>query len=76
MSIDLSRLTPAPLYWSEDQDAYVYKGEKPYGYVVCRMHSMTDAEFFVLARNAFAGDPEALAWWEANQLRTEQEKKR
>jgi hypothetical protein len=26
----------------------------------------TNALFFALARNAFDGDPEALAWWEAN----------
>lgn len=33
----------------------------------------TDAAFIALARNAFDGDPEALAWWEANRRRREQQ---
>lgn len=28
-----------------------------------------NADFIALARNAFAGDPEALAWWEENRTR-------
>ncbi len=32
-----------------------------------------NAEFIVLARNAFAGDPEALAWWEANRVKVEKQ---
>jgi len=28
-----------------------------------------NADFIVVARNAFAGDPEALAWWEKNRAK-------
>lgn len=31
-----------------------------------------DAVFICLARNAFDGDPEALAWWETNRKRLEE----
>ena len=77
MALDLSKLTPAP--WEADgyggtEDSWDIghpcldkQGREDFLY---RGHEMTkaDAEFCALARNAFAGDPEALAWWEENRV--------
>ncbi len=73
MGIDLSKLSPAPWFVNprtgdlchgdpnDDRDNYPI--DDP------------DAdEFVALARNAFAGDPEALAWWEANRVKAREAK--
>ncbi len=69
---DLTQLSPAP--W-EAKDwrvcSFPIKGIA----VVCDTannqasrndENKANAAFIAMARNAFAGDPEALAWWEAN----------
>ncbi len=61
MSIDLSKLTPAP--W----EANGYMLYKPGGRSTDREEA--DTEFIALARNAFAGNQEALAWWEENRVK-------
>jgi hypothetical protein len=66
MSLDLSKLTPAP--WTYYPGG-VYGPEPDEVDVACCAQGNTDAEFIALARNAFDGDPEALAWWEANRRR-------
>lgn len=88
MSIDLTKLTPAP-WWSErrfSNECEIVPRIKcardknrecgwiadligaPYlGYE----STLANAEFIALARNAFDGDPEALAWWEENRVKRE-----
>ena len=46
---------------------------KPSGFpiLLSEEDNLTDLQFAALARNAFAGDPEALAWWEANRVKPE-----
>ena len=61
--MDLSKLTPAP--WGP--------GDRRMD--VCWMTDETDSAFCALARNAFDGDPEALAWWEANRKKRDQSSK-
>ena len=67
MSIDLDKLTPAP--WTpcrhmQSASSNAFSLLAPDGKSFC--NSKTDMEFAALARRAFDGDPEALAWWEAN----------
>ena len=72
--IDMNKLSPAPLTEGDFLlVGDVYHG-KPYSWAQTphRDHpakAQEDARFFALARNAFAGDPESLAWWEANRER-------
>lgn len=64
--MDLSKLTPEP--WVADYIRIF--GKDRHHVATCRgKNEHADAEFIALARNAFAGDPEALAWWEANRKR-------
>ena len=57
--IDLSKLTPpAP-------------GSIPWRHSEMNRY---DWSFYETARQAFAGDPEALAWWEANRVKPEDAK--
>lgn len=85
--IDLSNLTPAPWERFEEDQAQVFEGERLYRYGVWNINQhpivcmspvqselrgdATDMDFIAIARNAFDGDPDALAWWEANRRRTE-----
>ena len=70
--LDLSKLSPAPwvncgtelFFWRQRQGTRHQQISKE-----------ADAEFIALARNAFDGDPEALAWWEANRKRRDQSSK-
>lgn len=62
IEIDLSKLEPAP--WEVDGRGLRYYPKRG---GVSPVNNF--AEFAALARNAFDGDPEALAWWEANRKR-------
>lgn len=75
MTIELSKLTPAPWEASVSYQQIVsadgttvIEASDGFG-VVCAADKM----FIALARNAFDGDPEALAWWEANRRKRETE---
>ena len=75
--MSLSKLTDAP--WEVDDTWLVHGRGEPWpdgkkrtlretpGFIKC--HEPADAVFCAMARNAFAGDPEALEWWEANRVR-------
>ncbi len=70
MSIDLSKLE----LWTLGGDTRYYAAD-PRGYPVLVAEDDDDigktaVEFAVLARQAFAGDPESLAWWEANRRKS------
>lgn len=83
MTLDLKKLTPAP--WEANQDGYdgawqvvssdrwtfIGVGHHPQSGRATDKdeHEAADAAFIAMARNAFDGDPEALAWWEANRRR-------
>lgn len=81
--IDLTKLTPAPFEvvpidgksieaaFTGTQALVVQTVDHEDGKHVAFFFSdsPTDAAFFAMTRNAFAGDPEALAWWEANRNR-------
>lgn len=81
--MNLNRLTAAP--WTASKGHSEHKNENwcvlsPFNYpdhAITGWGSVTqsqaDAEFIALARNAFDGDPEALAWWEANRVKREVE---
>ena len=77
--IDLSKITPAPWICGR-----VARDEEPdtciigaHGVFFARVVGSPgrpaehDATFIALARNAFDGDPDALAWWEANRKHVE-----
>lgn len=76
MSIDISKLTPAPWgvgkqgvsVYGPDHCAVVDTCNRPIADDDDVSGEECDLEFIALARNAFAGDPEALAWWEANRV--------
>ena len=87
MSVDLSKLTPAPWRTSGSKSYVLPSHGEPYkiaqlggspsspGLIARDDESLAhDAEFIALARNAFDGDPEALAWWEMNRKRREESK--
>lgn len=68
MGIDLDMLDAPP--WTIQGDVLV----GPTGFPMLlaeddTSHPMAALRFAALARNAFDGDPEALAWWEANRKR-------
>lgn len=67
----LSDLTPEP--WEARGEGIccgLYK--EPEHYLIFNPDgTWADTQFCALARNAFAGDPEALAWWEANRKHRE-----
>jgi hypothetical protein len=74
MGIDLSKLSAAP--WVAHANdliggwAVYPPGEHlGLGRSVADFVSKDAAEFIALARNAFAGDHEALVWWEANRVK-------
>lgn len=77
--MNLEKLTPAPWHYKVSDCAYPHSVFGPSscdGSSTSVAHSVwthdrapTDMAFIALARNAFAGDPEALAWWEANRVR-------
>ncbi len=79
--MDLSKLSPAP--WKRgDKTTQVDAGDvHADGVRVAQCwtssfappvdEAAANAEFIAIARNAFDGDPEALAWWEANRRRRE-----
>ena len=77
MSLDLSKLTPAP--WKGKPGTFDVHEIGEDGCTVCKCWSSSfspppenaraNREFIALARNAFAGDPSALAWWEANRVK-------
>ena len=87
MSIDLSKLSPAP-WWADnrgrsidefhhvviDRDGKILfdtlnSDAAKKGVSRWDEQGRIDLEFVALARNAFAGDPEAKAWWEANRVK-------
>ena len=68
--MNIDKLSPAP--WTEGEHGIVDgNGESVY----CQTGRARDdfgdddLEFVLLARNAFDGDQEALAWWEENRKR-------
>lgn len=65
--MDIEKLTPAP--WFESHGKLCRNGDL--GGVSPVTLDKNHREFIALARNAFAGDPEALAWWEANRANIE-----
>lgn len=79
MSFDMSKLTPAP--WVYNGAIAVWTPETGDGqekFIAATGGSFDEwqaegkeanAAFIALARNAFDGDPEALAWWETNRRR-------
>ena len=76
--LDLSKLTPAP--WEVVTDAsgghYIpHHDHFPMLLPECEVDAdLAALEFAALARNAFDGDPEALAWWEANRRHRDEAK--
>lgn len=73
--MDLSKLTPAPWH-AEPVDGIWDVTNGPANdarerYSVLEDMTQNNAEFIALARNAFDGDPEALAWWEENRRKRE-----
>lgn len=50
--------------------AVIHTEHDEYGAHYSDEQGRVDLGFAALARNAFAGDPEALAWWEANRVKT------
>lgn len=78
MSIDLTNLSPAPFFYEGGEifaggNRYVswLPHDSPHGHEYSQERRDADGAFFALARNAFDGDLEALAWWEANRRRAE-----
>lgn len=85
--MDLSKISPAPWVAVENPQCdsamvcYVSQETVEDESVCCAgldvYHDMekvkVNAQFIALARNAFAGDPEALAWWEANRVKVDHE---
>jgi hypothetical protein len=72
--MDLEKLTPAPWTCEEGERlAFVTRSGRCIGSFGWweGEDGNADAAFIALARNAFDGDPEALAWWEANRRRRE-----
>ncbi len=76
--IDLSRLTPAP--WEIKAIPGIPNAiyiPKSGGFPMLlpedddSPEDVTALQFAALARNAFAGNPEAMAWWEQNRTRRE-----
>lgn len=76
--MDLEKLTPAPWEvdgYNSDEDTWelghpcVDKNGRDDFLVRGSDMKKADAEFCAMARNAFDGDPEALAWWEKNRRR-------
>ena len=81
MTLDLTKLTPAP--WQTaglnviGKGRKTRRGEEPCTIAACcngpfapeRETAVANRDFIILARAAFSGDPEALAWWEANRVR-------
>ncbi len=76
--MDVSKLTPAP--WHTGGTTFRPSGPKKNvwtapepgmqsGQMVAENATPTDAEFIAMARNAFDGDIEALAWWNANRVK-------
>ncbi len=70
MTLDLNDLAPAPWtsQWQMGGNGHNLRCEKG---LVGKLFHMADLEFVALARNAFAGDPEALVWWEENRVKKE-----
>ena len=73
MSVDLNKLTAAP--WAIGCGGWRVGAWKNNCKVICdtgtskasrNEENAANAAFIALARNAFDGDPEALAWWEEN----------
>lgn len=69
--MDLSKLTPAPWEVRKDDDSGTLFIPRPNGFPMLleEQDDPVPLEFAALARNAFDGDPDALAWWEANRKR-------
>ncbi len=72
--MDLSKLSPAP--WTgrgSEGGVYGVVSDADGKQIMSALwpNPVVHAEFAALARNAFAGDPEALAWWEANRVKKE-----
>ena len=83
--IDLTKLTPAPWrVTTPEQEGLSQHGSadgvRIYGSVDSQWvadvgvglndpERVANAVFIAMACNAFAGDPESLAWWEANRVR-------
>lgn len=65
MSIDPSRLTPLPQRIVNEAGPFVATADG-FPVMLSEFDNEEDLKFWLLARNAFDGDPEALAWWEAN----------
>lgn len=69
--MDLTNLSPAPWRAVNDPDAPGWHVATVSGYPVLLAEEDTESGhasvvFAAMARNAFDGDPAALAWWEAN----------
>lgn len=59
---DIAKLTPSP--WFESHDDLCCNGR--FGGISPVILDRNHREFVALIRNAFDGDPKALAWWETN----------
>jgi len=71
---DLSKLAPAPWAVKADHEHGGLFVASLEGFPILLPESdgpdgLAALELAALARNAFAGDPEALAWWEANRVK-------
>lgn len=74
--MDLTKLTPGKWEAVEKRDKAEWQGGWDVaplnvvdGEYECGLLKKDDAEFIALAHNAFAGDAESLAWWEANRVK-------
>ncbi len=73
--MDLTKLTPAPWKLRQDNGSF-YLEISPENWLMAEYDrpdggGIDALEFAALARNAFAGDPKAMAWWEANRVKPE-----
>jgi hypothetical protein len=68
MSIDLSKLTPLPHRIIDEAGPFVATSDG-FPVMLSEFDNLADLQFWLLARNAFAGDLDALVWWEMNRVR-------
>ena len=82
--IDVTKLTPAPWIMEArqpgDKRILIEQRHDSWHRFMCEVDcddcdtetAIANAQFIELSRNAFAGNPEALAWWEANRTKEKQ----
>jgi hypothetical protein len=69
MSIDVSKLPAAPWQYIPGDDGGIVGNINGYPVLLAEDDTpsgVASLQFVALARNAFAGDLEALKWWEAH----------